>query len=203
MISPLVLEAAAADELAHDGGWWNLLVADGQEVMDELQQAVGFCVFRTVLGYAGEYQFGVDAQHGELDVQGRVEHHVGRLLIGEYPLFLSLADVLPLADGLLCGESTFVVVADDAAQQPVVACRYPVVVVERDAGQRRDIDLVFQRVVYLLRQQGVQGVDALDDEHRVARQPQAFTVEFALAGDEVILWHLYRLALHQTRKVFT
>ena len=39
-------------------------------------------------------------------------------------------------------------VADDAAQQPVVGGRDPVVVVERDGGKHRNIDAVFVHVVH-------------------------------------------------------
>ena len=103
--------------------------------MDELQQTVGLGIFFTVAGHRGENDFGMGAQHGKLDVECRVEHSVCRLLEGEDPLVLSLADILPLGNSLLRGKGSLVVVANDAAQQSVVACRYPVVVVERDAGQ--------------------------------------------------------------------
>ena len=70
------------------------------------------------------------AEHGKLDVQGRVEHGVGRLLEGEDPPVFGLAHVLPLGDGLPSRVGTLVVVADDAPKQTVVADRDPVVVVE-------------------------------------------------------------------------
>ena len=159
----LVLEAGAADEFAHDGGRGNLLVADGQEEAQELQQTMGLGVFLTVLGHRGEDELCMGPQHGKFDVQGRVEHHVGRLLEGEYPLVFGLAHVFPLGDGLLGGIGAFIVVADDSPEQAVVAHGNPVVVVERDAGEGGDVDLVLQRVVDLLREQRVQGVDAFDD----------------------------------------
>ena len=131
--------------------------------MDELQQTMGLGIFGTILRNTGENDLSVSAQHGKLDVEGRVEHCVGTLLIGEYPLVLGLADVLPLGNGLLGGKGSLVVVADDTAQLAVVANGNPVVVVERDAGQCRNIDLVFQGVGNFLRQQGVQGVNTLND----------------------------------------
>ena len=73
------------------------------------------------------------AQHGKLDVEGRVEHHVCRLLEREYPLVLCLAHTLPLADGLAGREGPLVVVADNAAKQAVVLSWNPVVVIQRDA----------------------------------------------------------------------
>ena len=98
--------------------------------MDELQQSVSLAIFPTVLGHAGENDFRMGAQDGKLDVQCGVEHSVGSLLIGEYPLILSFTDVIPLGNGLLRSKGAFVVVANDAAQQAVVACGNPVVVVE-------------------------------------------------------------------------
>ena len=69
-------------------------------------------------------------QHGKLDVECRVEHHVGTFLEGRYPLILSSQHVLPLGDGLLGGKGSLIVVADDTAQQTVVAGGDPVVVIE-------------------------------------------------------------------------
>ena len=140
-------------------------------------------------------------QHGKLNIQGRVEHCVGRLLEGEYPLVFSLTYVLPLGDGLLCRVGTFVVVADDAPQQAVVAHGYPVVVVYGYAGEGRDVDLVLQRVIDLLREQGVQGVDAFDDEHCVTAQFQFFPVVLALARHEVVFRYFYPFSGHQSHQV--
>ena len=72
-----------------------------------------------------------------------------------------------MADGLTGAECSFVVVADDSAQEPIVARGHPVVVVERDAGECRHINPELRRVWDMLREDGVQGVDAFDDEHRV------------------------------------
>ena len=80
------------------------------------------------------------AQHSKLDVKCRVEHYIGRFLEREYPLILGLAHTLPLTDGLAGRECSLVVIAYDAAQQTIVLCGYPVVVVERYAGQCRYID---------------------------------------------------------------
>ena len=46
-----VLEGGTTDELTHDGSGWNLLVADSDEVMDELQETMGLAVFRAVFGH--------------------------------------------------------------------------------------------------------------------------------------------------------
>ena len=46
-----VLEGGTSDELAHDGGGRDFLVAHGYEVMDELEKAVGLAILRTILGH--------------------------------------------------------------------------------------------------------------------------------------------------------
>ena len=56
-----VAEAAAAHELAHDAGGRYFFVADGYEVADELQQAVGLGILGAVLRYRGEYELGMRA----------------------------------------------------------------------------------------------------------------------------------------------
>ena len=65
-----ILEAGASEELAHDGGGRDFLVADGYEVVDELQEAVGFAVLRTVARHGGKDYLGMCAQDSELYVEG-------------------------------------------------------------------------------------------------------------------------------------
>ena len=66
----LIFEAAAADELAHDACRGDLFVADGDDVMEEPQQAMGFGILGTILGNGGEDDFGMGAEHGKLYVEG-------------------------------------------------------------------------------------------------------------------------------------
>ena len=49
-----ILEAGASQELTHDAGGWNLLVVDGDEVVDELQEAMRLAVLGAVLGHRRE-----------------------------------------------------------------------------------------------------------------------------------------------------
>ena len=100
------------------------------------------------------------AQHGELYEKCRVEHHVGILLIGIDPLLFGIEHVRPLVDALSGGESTLVIVTHYAAEQTAVGGGYPVVVVEGDAGERRDENPEFGCLIYLIRQARVEGVDA-------------------------------------------
>ena len=109
-------------------------------------------------------------QYGKLNIKRRIEHHVGRLLEGEYPLVLGLTDALPLTDGLASRKGALVIVADNTAQQSVILRGNPVMIVERDARQRRYIYLLLQTVIDTLRQQRGQRMDTFDDEYAIARE---------------------------------
>ena len=66
----LIFEATAAYELTHDARGRYFFVADGQEEVDELQQAMGLRILWTILGNAGEYNLRMGTQHGKLNVEG-------------------------------------------------------------------------------------------------------------------------------------
>ena len=63
-----IFETRTAYELTHNRGGGYLLVADGQEIVDELQQAVRFGIFGAVLRYRREDDLCMGTQHGELNV---------------------------------------------------------------------------------------------------------------------------------------
>ena len=107
------------------------------------------------------------SQHRKLDIQRRIEHHVGSLLERRYPLVFSRQNILPLSYRFLGRIGSLVVVTDNSSQQSIVSRRYPVVVVERYTRQRRDINLVFNGVWYIPGQQRIKRVNSLDDEHCV------------------------------------
>ena len=112
--------------------------------MQEFQEAVCLGIFRTVARHSRKNQFGVRTEHGKLDIECRVEHHVCCFLEWRNPLIFCFTDIAPLADGLLCRIGTFIIIADDASQQSVVLCGNPVVRIEGNAGERRDVDAEFQ-----------------------------------------------------------
>ena len=122
----------------------------------------------------------MSAQHGKLDVQSRVEHHVCCFLEGEYPLVLSFTDTLPLADCLSSREGTLVIVTDNTTQQAIILRRNPVVIIERDTCQGRDIDSVFQSVRNILCQQRIQGVNSLNDKNTITRKTELLTIILTL-----------------------
>jgi hypothetical protein len=47
----LILKATAAYELAHDAGGWNLFIADGDKVAQELKQSMGLGILGAVFLY--------------------------------------------------------------------------------------------------------------------------------------------------------
>ena len=169
--------------------------------MDELQQAMCLGIFGAVLWDGGEDRLGMIAQDGKLDVEGRVEHHVGILLIWIYPFLFALAYGRPLADCLAGSESSLVVVAYDAAEQTVVACRNPVVVVERDSCECRGLDLVLVLIGNLRGEHRVESMDALDEQYLALAKLQPLAVVFALACSEVIFGNLDLLAFKQSLEI--
>ena len=65
-----LFEAAASDEAAEQGSGRNLLVRYGDEIVQEVHQAMGFAVLRTVLGHGREYALCMIAQHREFHQVG-------------------------------------------------------------------------------------------------------------------------------------
>jgi hypothetical protein len=169
--------------------------------MDELQQAMGLAVLRAVARDAGEDGLGIIAQYRELDQVCGIEHHVCILLERKYPFFLRIADVLPLADGLAGRECPFVVVTDDAAQQTVVAGRYPVMVVQGRTRERGDEDAELAVVRDAGGQARVEGVDALDEKDRVLVEMQALAVILPLSCNEIVFRHFYGLSGEEVHHV--
>ena len=89
-----------SDEISHERSLRDVLVGHRHEIMQELQQPVGLCIFRAVLRNRPENALGVVSHHGELDEIGRIEEHVGIFLIRINPFHLGLADIRPVGDGL-------------------------------------------------------------------------------------------------------
>ena len=74
-------------------------------------------------------------------------------------------------------------------------------VIERDTGKRRYVDLVFQRVGNLLCQQRVQGMDTFNNQYGVAGQLQFLSVPFPFTRHEVILRNLHPFPLHESQQM--
>ena len=158
--------------------------------MDELEEPVGFCVFRAVLRNRAQDGLCVVFHDRKLNEVGAVEHDVRRFLERINPFFFRIQHILPVGNGFTGRIGAFVVVAHDAAQ-PVVAGGNPVVVVQVGAGKRVDENLEFGAFRNVRRKVRIQGMDALDEQNAPFPQLEPFTVVFPQARNKVILRHIY------------
>ncbi len=102
------------------------------------------------------------------------------LLEGKDPAFLTLAHAFPAVNRLLGRIAPVGRIAHDATEQPGIGRRYPVVFVDVELRQRRDIDSVGDLRRDVGHQIWIQPVDALDDDdvvvvdpHRLALLPES------------------------------
>ena len=135
--------------------------------MNELQESVSLSILWTVFRNRREDWLSMISENGKLYVQGTVEHHVSIFLIREYPLLLTTAYIRPLTNGFTCSESTLVIVTYDASKETVVTSRNPVMVVERDTGECRGVDLIFFFVRDERCKPWIESMYALDDKHMI------------------------------------
>ena len=61
------------------------MVVDWDEVFEEFEEAVGFGVFLAILWHISKDWLSMFAEYGKLEKQCGIEHHIGILLIWEYP----------------------------------------------------------------------------------------------------------------------
>ena len=136
-------------------------------------------------------------QHGKLNEVGAVEHDIGRFLIGINPFLLCIQHILPVGNGLACGEGTGVVVPYDAPQQAVVTGGNAVVVVQEGSGERIDENLELGAVRNLAGKAGIEGVDAFDEEDTAFSQFEFFPVVFPQAGYKIKLRNAHFLSIQE------
>lgn len=122
-----------------------------------------------------EKRFGVGAEESQLVEEGRVEHDVGVLLIGEDVLHLAGADTAPTFERVEGAVAAEVVVADDASDEAVVAAVEDVLAVDGNLGESGDVDLELKFVGDGSGELGVEGVDAFDDEDAVGVELEGLT----------------------------
>ena len=138
----------------------------------------------------------------QLEKHGRVEHGIGILLIREYPAVLTLAHRRPAADGVLCGDTTVLMVADDAAQQTVIGGRNIVMGVQQDGGQCRGIDTEYLIIGNILGQFRIQGMDTLYHQYLITLHLQTLPTAYTLTSREVIAGQFHLLASEQGIHLF-
>ena len=196
-----VFEVAATEKLSQKRRRGYAYLIGRFEILQELKQPMSLGVFGTVLWHGLEYRHGVPTQDVELKDKRRVEHHVCLLLEREYPFVFASANAPPHTDSVPSRIGTEFGVADDTSEQTIVGSRYPVVVVERNGGKSRYVYLENLRRVDALRYFGVQGVNALDYEYRVAIEFYRVAVVSAASGSEVEGRYFYSFALQYSAEV--
>ncbi len=115
-----ISERASSEKLAQQRCRRHLIVGDRLDITKETKQAAGLAVLGSALGHKLEKRLGLRLYHGKLEQHGRIEHHVGILLVRKYPLVFSRTHRRPATYGIQGAHATILVVADDPAQQTVV-----------------------------------------------------------------------------------
>ena len=159
-------------------------------------------ILRTVFRDGAKYRVGVITQHRELHQIGRIEHHVGILLIWIYPFFFRIYHIRPLTNGLDSRERSLVIVAHYPTKQSVVYRRYAVVIIEAYAGKGGDEDAELARIVYSVGKSRIQRVNTLYEKYASLFQAKFLSVILAFAGSEVICRYFHFLAGKQAHYVF-
>ena len=81
--------------------------------------------------------------------------------------------------------TSIIEVTDNTTQQTVVSCRNPVMVIQRDGGQCRNINLEFPFSRYMRRQFRVQGMNTFQNQNRIIFYFQFITFILLLAKGEI------------------
>lgn len=171
------------------------------EIRQELAQTVGFGIFRNVARHLVEYLLGLLLDHGKLEQERRVKHRVGIFLIGEDPSLLTSSYGWPAADSVGSRRSPVFMVADYASEESVVGGGYPVVVVDRDGGEGRYVDLELHAGVDTGRELRIETMDAFDEQDRVGIELDAVATVFARACGKIVVGKLDLAAVEESLEV--
>ena len=166
------------------------MLGDRLEIAQELAQAVGLGIFGNVVWNIAQQSLGLILDHSQLEEERRIEHRIGIFLIREDPFFLAAAHTRPTAYGLFGRHGAIFGITDYATEQAVVGRRYPVMVVNRNCGQRRDINAVFHLFGNAGSKFGIEPVDALDKQYRSFVEFHAVATVLPHAEFEVIIRQL-------------
>ena len=138
---------------------------DIAEAIKESSQAVSRGILGDVVRHILEQRESISFHHSEFEEERRIESGVGILLKGEDPTLFATADTGPTAYCVLGRGVAIFIVAHDATQESIVGSGDPVVIVDMESGQRRDIHLEDAVGREPFAQYGVETMNTLDDEH--------------------------------------
>ena len=124
-----VFERTASEEFSKQRRRRKLSVRQRADVLEELEQPVCLRIFGNIFGNLLKYGFCLRLYNRKLEKHCRVEHHVGILLVGEYPLVLARPYARPAPYRIHGAASPVFVVAYYPSKQAVVGGGYVVVVV--------------------------------------------------------------------------
>ena len=172
-------------------------VGDWGEMLQEAEQAVGSGVFRHIVRHPPEQWLGIGFHHRYLEEQRGIESGIGVFLEGEYPFLLTASHRRPALYGLFGRSVAVFVVTHYAAQQPGVGGRYPVVVVDAECGQCRDIHLENLVGGYFRCQLRVKSMYALHNQHVVGIEPEGALLVHAPSEFEAVCGEVYFLTVQQ------
>ena len=151
--------------------------------------------------HLAQHRQGEVAHHSQLEDEAGVEGGVGVLLVGEDPLLLAAPHRRPAADGVQRRRVPVLVIAHYAAQQAVVGGGNPVVVVDAERCQRRDIYLEELLLRQAGGQLGVEAVDALNQQHLAGIEAHGLTLVDSPTQLEAVGWQVHLLATEQSGEV--
>ncbi len=133
-------------------------------------------------------------QHRLLVDQHRIEDRIRVVLVGENIFFLALPNLAPHGNGLPGTAPPESGVAHNAPQKPCIRGGNPVVLIDVQRGQGRDIDFKLARIRNPFRAFGIEAVDALDDENVLIPHGHRAVVVSALAGFKIINGQIHLFA---------
>ena len=197
----LVAEGGAAEELAEKGCRRDYMLADRAEIAEEFAQSIGLAVFGDVMGDGFKHFLGAMAHDPKLKDEGGIEGGVGVFLIGKNPFFLAPSDRRPSANSLHGVGASILVVADDATEESIVGSGNPVVVIDSERGESRDVDAIFEAVVNTVGKLGIEAVDAFDEEDGVFVESKGVSAIFTGSELKIIGWHVDGLAGYESAQM--
>ena len=133
--SILIPKRTTSDKLTQEGCRWNLFFRYRFKITQVFFQAMGSSILVAIFRHFVQDWFSMSFEHGQLEEQSGVEHHIGLLLEWCYPSILAALYAIESSDGLASGVAAVAVVAHDTADEAHVDGRYPVVVVEVDGSE--------------------------------------------------------------------
>ena len=169
--------------------------------MDELEETMGLGILGTVLRDAAEDGFGMVLHYRELDEVCAVEHNVGSLLEGIYPLTFCAEHVFPVGDGFTGRVSAFVVIPYDAPEEAVVGSGDPIVVVKLGCSEGIDENAELGAFGDVGSQTRIERMDTFDEEDASGAQFERFPVILPESCNEVEFWNGYLLSADEFHDV--